>query len=317
MSKKNNLESELLQLLAQSNEVLAEKYGSAEPLGGFSDVLKIGPHSVLMVQDQSLHLINPGNSGIAALAKVIQEVRRRDLPLTTLFLTTSHPFYSTELHLYQGLSSIDSKKFGFKVFTHQKNASYAEGASVVTFSSAEEFLKIGGRRYFVVQTPGNRPECDQVSLFDLKNRILFLGELLQPQGESYEFCTFVTPVPDHADPDAVVGSIQNLKSLAFEYSYCVNGQFLDRSRTYVWMEVTQKVLERIAYYARKVVWEEDSGDLLENAKKVMFKVAMERNMSLDLIYARMDSPIGEASDFEKYDLPPISFYLRRFGMQGV
>jgi hypothetical protein len=312
LSRKPTHEAELKRLLEMEPEAIEALHGRADVL--FPDVLKIGPHSILMVQDQCLHLINPGNSGISAVARVIVEIKRRNLPLTALFLTTSHPFYATELYLYRMLAAANPELFSFKVFTHQKNQGYAEGFPVVTFSSEEEFLKLGGRRYFVVHTPGNRREADQVTLMDMKHKLLFLGELLQPQGESYDFCTFVTPVPDHVDPDAALSSIQNLKSLPFEHSFCVNGQLLDRSRTWVWMDVTQRTLERVAWYCRKVLWEEDSHNFVENAKSVLLKVAMERNMSLDLIYQRFEVQEG-SSDFQKYDMATIAHYLRKFGMQ--
>ncbi len=315
MASKPQLEQEILSsLLNMPLEEMERRYGIAEPVDGVENLLKIEEHAWMFVQKGSLHLVHAGCDGIPSVARVVREVRKRDLPLSILFLLSSTEEWSANLWYYRELSEMAPELFGFRLLTHPRNEGFANGGQAAAFTSDEEYIKLGGRKYYILRTPGHRLGGDQLSLFELGSKVLIVADLLQPQGEIYEYCSFLTPVPDHHEPDNAVMSLQNLRTLPFERILCGEGQVLDRSRGYIWIEVTQKVLERMAYHCRKVLWEEDQGSLEENARNVFLKLGMERNMSLDPLYHRMERPkSGGLSLFQKHDLPPIARYLTKFG----
>tara|TARA_Y100000589_G_C27010195_1_gene570503 strand:+ start:184 stop:759 length:576 start_codon:yes stop_codon:yes gene_type:complete len=178
----------------------------------------------------------------------------------------------------------------------------------------EEFIKLDGRSYFLAKAPGHSMRDDHMVIMEMKNKILFFGTLLQPQGESYEYCTFVTPISNHFNPDLVYTSILFLKSLPFEAGVSFHGEVLDHSRTYRWMEITQKIIERTSHYVRKSIWESTPSDneseyFRQLSREVYIQLAIERNLDLDMAYKRLNE---DEDSFEHYDRPMINFFIRKF-----
>jgi hypothetical protein len=288
---------------------LAKDFQKTYPI---ADLLRVGSSSLVLLQDDSIHLINPGSGGIEDVIEVLYLVRSRKTPLTCIFITHSTPASLENLRLFDHLAKLAPDSFCFKVLAHKNNEKLTQDHEFYALVQDEEFVKFNGRRYLLLQTPGHSLARDQMTVFEMGHSILFLGTLLQPHGESYEYCTFVTPVSNHQDPEAVNASIEHLKSLPFEVSVTEEGDFLDRSRTFRWMDITRQIFERTSYFCRKVLWENDSGDLRQNARNVLWSLAMERNMNLEQLASRLDGEPG-TSDFDRYDLPSISHYLKKFG----
>jgi glyoxylase-like metal-dependent hydrolase (beta-lactamase superfamily II) len=317
--------AELEHLLTMPCEELEQKIGGQWYRQRFADLLQVGSHTTLMLLEQGIHLIDPGWDRLESVSRVIYTVRTRKLPLRAIFLTHAHIDHYYNLKYYHYLAEIQPQDFSFVLLSHDMNAGFAHKGNFLGFCQDEEFLKLDGGKYFLLKTPGHSRENDHFAVFEPVRRLLLVGDLLQPQGESYEYCTFLTPVSNHYNPEEVYQSILLLKSLPFEYVLSGHGEFMDMSRGYRWMEITQKTIERTSYYCRRALWsEENNGNFIETAKKVYFQIAMERNMPLDPLVKRMENmqnsqvkdheTEGEHTDFELFDLPTIAWFLRKFGM---
>lgn len=303
---------ELLSLpLAELEERVKAESGYFTPI---EDILMISQRTFALLQRDSIHLVNPGSDGLESVAQVIYGVRLRNTPLTGIFLTHRSAEYVDNLKYYFYLAQKDPKQFGFQLLCHEKNLSLANKRPCYALVQEEEFLKLDGRKYLLIKTPGHNKRSDHIAILEFEHKVLFVGIMLQPQGESYEFCTFLTPISNHLYPEDAGRSIEMLKSLPFDHAITAEGEYLDRDRAYRWMEITQKTFERTAHYCRKVFWDNDSKELEENSRIVFQSLALERNMSPDQIQKRFENQ-GGRSDFENYDFPSIAYYLRKFGME--
>ncbi|GEM_PF-1061374 len=303
--------NELLDMtLPELERRIASQFQGSLP---FKDILRVGTRSFLLLQKDSIHLINPGSDGLDSVAQVIYGVRLKNTPLTGIFLTHKSDSYTKNLKYYEYLAQKEPMSFDYKLLCHEKNSDLAHKRPCYTLMQDEEFLKLDGRKYLLLKTPGHSKRSDHISILEFEHKVLFVGIMLQPQGESYEYCTFLTPVSSHQFPEDANRSIELLKSLPFEHAITGEGDHLDQERAYRWMAITQRTFERTAYYCRKVLWDQDHGDLRENARAVFHFMAMDRNMSLDHVESRFDEN-EDSTEFDLYDYPSIAYYLRKFGM---
>ena len=312
MLKKKDAQAleELIELSPAELETrISQEVQDTYPIPG---LVRVGTRSLALTQGDSIHLINPGSCGLEDVIEVLYAIRCKRIPLTCIFITHSSPEVQRNLQLFTHLASLEPEFFSFKVLAHKKNEKLASGIEFYPLVQDEEFVKFNGRRYLLIKTPGHSSRADQMTIYEMEHSILFLGPLLQPHGESYEYCTFVTPVSNHVNPEEVNRSIELLKSLAFEYSINDEGELLDRSRTFRWMDITRQTFERTSYFCRKVLWENDQAELRKNARNILWSLAMERNMNLEQLAARLEGESGK-TDFDRYDLPSIAYYLNKFG----
>lgn len=280
----------------------------------YDDLISIQGGCSLLVNDNSVHLVDVGVNIKESLRAIWFYVNKLDKPLTCIFL--SHKQIETQhfLEHYKFLESHYPERFNFQLVCHQKNRNLAMKGTFYGLIQDEEFIKLDGRSYFLAKAPGHSRRGDHMVVMEMKHKLLFFGTLLQPQGESYEYCTFVTPISNHFNPDLVYKSILFLKSLPFEAGVSLHGEVLDHSRTYRWMEITQKIIERTSHYVRKCMWESTPTDnqvvyFKELAREVYLQLSIERNLDLDVVYRRLDE---DEESFELYDRPMINFFIRKF-----
>ncbi|MEE2924685.1 MAG: hypothetical protein VX619_07895 [bacterium] len=280
----------------------------------YEDLISLRGGCSLLVNDNSVHLVDVGVQIRESLEAIWYYVNKLNKPLTCIFL--SHKQAETQYFLehYIYLKNCHPERFNFQLVCHQKNINLAMSGTFYGLIQDEEFIKLDGRSYFLAKAPGHSRRGDHMIIMEMRHKILFFGTLLQPQGESYEYCTFVTPISNHFNPDLVYKSILFLKSLPFEAGVSLHGEVLDHSRTYRWMEITQKIIERTSHYVRKSVWEStpsdnEVNDFRELAREVYLQLAIERNLDLDAAYKRLDE---DEESFELYDRPMINFFIRKF-----
>lgn len=277
------------------------------------NVLILESGACILIQEDSIHLHGLGLDFEQTILRLIFEVRARKLPLRCVFLTHYEKEDRACLQALELLKEMKPRSFPFRILGHSKNEeSYGE-SQFLAMTQQEEFIKLDGRQYYLVKTSGHNSRNDHIAILEMSQKILFVGALLQPQGESYDYCTFLTPVSNHINPLRMNQSLENLKTLPFEWGITHNGEILDRSRTYRWIETTQKTFERTAFYARKVLWEEDLKDLESQARRVYELMCMERNLSLDAVSTRFEKMGDNPTEFEQFDLPSIEFFLKKFG----
>jgi len=277
------------------------------------NVLILESGACILIQEDSIHLHGLGLDYEQTILRLIFEARSRKLPLRCVFLTHYDKEDKACLQALELLKQTKPGSFPFRILGHSKNEeSYGE-SQFLAMTQQEEFIKLDGRQYYLVKTSGHNARNDHIAILEMSQKILFVGALLQPQGESYDYCTFLTPVSNHINPLRMNQSLENLKTLPFEWGVTHNGEILDRSRTYRWIETTQKTFERTAYYSRKVLWEEDLKDMESQARRVYELMCMERNLSLDAVSTRFEKMRDNPTEFEQFDLPSIEFFLKKFG----
>lgn len=302
------------QLIETPLESLKEEAVTQDERSPYDHLIPLKHGGSLLNNESCLHLIEIGSDVQKSLQAIWYYVNQLDKPLTCIFISHRQDHTVKFMHQFKYLQSLKPKQFKLELICHQKNRQLALDGIFYGLVQDEEFIKLDGRSYFLAKTPGHSQRNDHIIMMEMKNKILFFGSLLQPQGESYEYCTFMTPLGYHYNPDLVYKSILFLKSLPFEAGVSLNGEVLDYSRTYRWMEITQKIIERTAHYARKSLWEIPPFEIQKNnykhlAQKVYIDLAMERNLDLDVAYNRINE---DTQSFNRYDRPMIDFFLRKF-----
>ena len=280
----------------------------------YNDLISVHGGCTLLVNDNSVHLVDVGVQVRESLRAIWYHVNKLNKPLTCIFLSHKQPNTRHFLEYYKYLENYEPERFNFQLVCHQKNRNLAMKSTFYGLVQDEEFIKLDGRSYFLAKAAGHSQRGDHMVIMEMKHKILFFGTLLQPQGESYEYCTFVTPISNHFNPDLVYRSILFLKSLPFEAGVSLHGEVLDHSRTYRWMEITQKIIERTSHYVRKSIWkskpsDNEVNDFRELAREVYLQLAIERNLDLDVAYRRLNQ---DEESFELYDRPMINFFIRKF-----
>lgn len=111
----------------------------------------------------------------------------------------------------------------------------------------KEFI-LGKTRYVVIPTPGHSEKKDDVCVYMPKEKVLFSGDLVQPQGFSYEQCNFATPVPYFEFGDDYISSLR--KILKLDIKYVITGHGLIRYKNSI--RVTLDTVLRIRDLAKKI-----------------------------------------------------------------
>lgn len=304
----------LQDLVELSSVSIREQVENFDSNSAYEDLIPLKQGGSILVNESTLHLMDVGQNVRNVIQAVWYYVSKLQKPLTCIFLSHRQDHTREFLQYYKYLTNLKPRLFKFQLICHNKNRHLASDGIYYGLVQDEEFIKLDGRSYFLAKTPGHSQREDHIIAMEMKNKILFFGSLLQPQGESYEYCTFVTPLGYHFNPDLVYKSILFLKSLPFEAGVSLNGELLDYSRTYRWMEITQKIIERTAHYVRRTLWEStpvgDENQYFQTlAEKAYLDLAMERNLDPDVAFNRIHDDL---KSFNRYDRPMIDFFLRKF-----
>ncbi|MBT7902257.1 MBL fold metallo-hydrolase [Candidatus Woesearchaeota archaeon] len=260
--------------------------------------------SLIIEGTTGLTVIDPGWDAVGStrtdtsVHETYALARHKDKPITRVILSHNHQDHCANLQVYlrqtPDLELIVGPHSPFKKFADQ----------VIDINPGKVKQVIDGIEETIFVTPGHSKQGDDISIYFPQPKILFCGDLAQPQGESYAKTDFVTPLPFYYDGDLYLASLSLLKSVDFDILVTGHGQVLGNQRGYEWLDTTQKTIKRTQELATQLVRDHPTKSDLELGRWILETIGYERNTPKSTIRARSNS-----KDFEDYDFQGIKFWL--------
>jgi glyoxylase-like metal-dependent hydrolase (beta-lactamase superfamily II) len=168
--------------------------------------------------------------------------KKTKLPLKYVFLTHFH---------WDHVANLKFLRNHFKnitIIAHSQNPKAHLNQPTLQVEGMKEF-RIGGTSYLTFPTPGHSEKKDDICIYLPRERVLFSGDMVQPQGKTYETCNFVTPLPYFEHGDDYISSLRELLNYRIISVITAHGKKLPYSS----ISITLKTVERINEIAREEV----------------------------------------------------------------
>lgn len=243
------------------------------------------------------------------------------IPVSHLVLSHGHPDHAHNLPAFLELRR-RHPAFAFTFCASWASPfvpdAVAAGAPVVTVDD-ETALDVPGGPIVLVPTPGHSPRGDDVAVWLPTQGALFAGDLPQPQGPTYEQCTFVTPFSNHADGETALASLDRLAGLPFiTLLMGHDGVSFDRDGGLNALAVTSRVLRRERTLAQRLIRENPGQDRDTYVEWIHDTIAHERGVpnetSEERKWTSFRGPCpyrSRESFYRLFDVPSIESFVDR------
>jgi glyoxylase-like metal-dependent hydrolase (beta-lactamase superfamily II) len=144
--------------------------------------------------------------------------------------------------------------------------------SVMKFQDEQSML-LGDTEYVVIPTMGHSPKGDDICIHMPDKKTVFVGDLCQPQGPSYERTDFATPVPYFHLGEEYILSLKKILGLKINHVITGHGMIYRRKA----LETTLEAAERMRDVAKDLVRRYPDMKNSLAAKTIFERVAEERN----------------------------------------
>jgi glyoxylase-like metal-dependent hydrolase (beta-lactamase superfamily II) len=200
--------------------------------------------------------------------------KKTKLPIKYVFLTHFH---------WDHVANLQYLRNHFKdltIIAHSLNPKAHLTRNTVKIDIEKEY-RIGKTTYLIMPTPGHSEKKDDICIYLPKERVLFSGDMVQPQGKTYEKCNFVTPVPYFEFGYEYMQSLYEI--LNYRATSVITGH--GKKLPYSSISVTLRTVERINEIAQEEVVaylaDNKNGKINKNmlCRNIFIRIADERNFS--------------------------------------
>jgi glyoxylase-like metal-dependent hydrolase (beta-lactamase superfamily II) len=167
---------------------------------------------------------------------------------------------------------VDNIKYFREKFPKIQVISNHRVGSVMKFQDDKSML-LGDTEYVVIPTPGHSPKGDDICIHMPDKRTVFVGDLCQPQGPSYERTDFATPVPYFHLGEEYIRSLKRILGLRVNHVITGHGMIFRKKA----LEITLETAERMRDIAKEVVRKNPGMRNSLAANMVFERVAEERD----------------------------------------
>ncbi len=165
----------------------------------------------------------------------------------------------------------------------------------------EESIVLGDTEYAIIPTPGHSPKRDDICVHMPEKRTVFVGDLCQPQGPSYQRTDFCTSVPYFHLGEEYIQSLK--KILRLDPNHVITGHgMIYRKRA---LEVTLETAERIREIAREVVRKNPRVKNTLGARTIFERVSEERG------FRGVNERMRDAY-YHECDIQGLLYWIKRF-----
>ncbi|MBI2568532.1 MAG: MBL fold metallo-hydrolase [Candidatus Schekmanbacteria bacterium] len=239
----------------------------------------------------------------------------REKPVRWIFLTHSHidrvenlEFINRSFTGYRGRKS--TELLNYELIVHHNSPLRSRVARRI---GARDEITLDGRAYVFIHTPGHSGHRDDVSLFLPEDKVLFCGDLCQPQGPSYEACDSVTPFQYFEFGDMAISSLERLLRLDFDFLKSASGATYRGAAGRSALEVTLQVLQRLDELARELVRENPRADSATICEWIYDTVCYERGFDAHRAYWRKTGhTVNGKTEYEVFDKPEIDNFVQKY-----
>ncbi|MBI2263831.1 MAG: MBL fold metallo-hydrolase [Armatimonadetes bacterium] len=234
-----------------------------------------------------------------AMRQMVKDAR---LPIALIVLTHYHWDHSANLDRYKDLRCVPIV-LGNDSPLLQNGLKHPPESSLF-IAKERETVSVGGLEVELLPTPGHSDRGDDLCVWLPRQRILFCGDMVQPQGEMYSHCTGFSPVSNHAFGGSVLSSLQALLALPMETLVTGHSTVLHGERAQRWISVTAQVLKREWELAQKLVREHPRASTKTISRWIFDTLAWERSYSPAAARKRKRN-----GHFKSYDYPGIAWFV--------
>lgn len=226
---------------------------------------------------------------------------RTGKPLTHILFTHDHWDHRANLPLLR------ERWADVTVMAHRNSS--IEGVN--RYLDGGESLDIGGITIQTLDTPGHSQQRDELCYLLPEYRLLFCGDVAQPQGPSYAIVTGPSPVPYFYFGDDYRRTLERLIALDVAHIRTGHGDFLGPEQCRQWLRVTLATVQRIEELAITYVERYPTRAAEWIADLVYDQVIEERHYGLSKGNKRKrEATYPGASDYERFDLPGILWFVK-------
>lgn len=256
--------------------------------------------SLVIAGDKDVCVIDPGFS-YDSVDDVLNCCQCFKKPVSHVILSHAHNDHIANLEYYvRAFPSVRVIVSPNSPFAHSKEAEvYADRATT----------RIAGVDIHFLHTPGHSQKMDDLSVYFPSEKVLYCGDMAQPQGNCVERATFASPVPFYYDGGVYLKSIETLLGVDFALLVTGHGDVCLTQEGRNWLQVTKQVIERSRTFAFQLCKENPSENDSRIAEWVFRTIAHERALSPTSVNERM-RPVEGISDYERYDLPGIRYWVK-------
>lgn len=164
----------------------------------------------------------------------------------------------------------------------------------------DESMVLGETEYILIPTPGHSPRGDDICIYMPEKKTIFVGDLCQPQGPSYQRTDFSTPVPYFHDGERYISSLKKILELRINHVITGHGMIYRKKD----LETTLETAERMRDIAREVARDRNVKNSLA-AKTIFERVAQERNFHN--VQHRLGDPY-----YHECDVQGLLYWVKKF-----
>jgi glyoxylase-like metal-dependent hydrolase (beta-lactamase superfamily II) len=235
------------------------------------------------------------------LEAITLATERTGKPLTHILFTHDHQDHCANLPLLR-------ERWSDVIVMAHRNSSI-EG--VTRYLEGGETVEIGGIAIQVLETLGHSQHRDELSYLVPEYRLLFCGDVAQPQGPSYAVVTGPSPVPYFYFGDDYHRTLERLIHLDVGHIRTGHGDFLGPEQCRQWLRVTLATVQRIEELAVTYVERYPTKAAEWLAELVYDQIIEERHYGMSKGNKRKrEATYPGASDYERFDLPGILWFVK-------
>jgi glyoxylase-like metal-dependent hydrolase (beta-lactamase superfamily II) len=231
------------------------------------------------------------------LRDVLDLVRQTGKPLRWILLTHAHPDHVENLDLFRGAGPA-------RVVAHARSPVGPD-----TPVTGEVRLPLGNG-IEAIPTPGHSAWGDDLTFWAPGANLVFTGDVVQPKGETWEETFYPSPWVYFSDGDVYLESLGRIARLPFTTLVTGHREVRRGEAARLWVELTARSIREVAEAVRRWAGPDD----LSAAGPSLYRaLARDRGIPDEAIDARLAGAPGKPSAFDRFDLPGLAFYWRRFG----
>lgn len=253
------------------------------------------------------------------LSRLIELAESKSMPITHLFLSHRHPDHAENLNAFLTMR-LNHQLFQFIVVASERShvPALMKSSGIPTISVVGDMsLNLPAGPVDIICTPGHSENNEDICVFFPGKRALFAGDLIQPQGKSYDNCDFDTPFSNHQDGTMALESLARLRGLNFSTLLMGHdGTVMNREEGIEAISITEKVLLRTRELTNRLISENPGQSSETYVEWVHDTIAWERGLPRERSEIRKISghkgqtpPRHPKSFYHLYDTPSIRHFV--------
>jgi len=174
-------------------------------------------------------------------------------------------------------------------------------------------FKLDGHDLEVFPSPGHSSQRDDISIFLKDSKILFCGDLCQPQGRDYHICEGPSPIPYFDNGDLTRKSLQHLMSYDFTLLLTSHGFQYNHADGLKALKLTSSLLDRIEHLALLLIKDHPTEHPDRLALWIYDTITHERKFDREKAeFRKVHFDRNGVSDFQKYDKVTIDYFISTY-----